>query len=491
MNFITNSKKIGTLVATSESPSTIKVHFVLKDETIQVSRGELVEIISSGEESEKRLALAQVQEILKLNRYYASVDSVKIYEDGARSLDSIFPTNEWTYSLCEAKPYGELKVNNVERLDFPLSPGSLVYRARSQTIQRFLGLRPIGQGLHLGTIPTANTPLVADLTRLLHKHLAILAISGAGKSYTCAVILEELMKRTKEDGRLAVVVIDPHGEYGNLGEIFANAETILGSYIQIAVHALSAFDFATFLPDITPVQIRELAKILRTLDKPYGLPEVAKGVEEAEIGNRTKEALLSWVYSLQDTRVFGASENPEFTSLLKPGKMVIFDLSDIYSVRQKQILVTYIAKRLFDLRRRQTVPPFMLLVEEAHQFCPEGGTSLSKRIIETIAREGRKFYASLCLVSQRPVRLSATALSQCNSNLIMRIRNPYDLDFIARTSEGIDRSSLNQLPDLNVGEALLLGNAVRFPVFFKVRPRETKVKFEKSLEDVIKLYEEP
>ncbi|MFX0091498.1 MAG: ATP-binding protein [Candidatus Hodarchaeota archaeon] len=490
MNIFTNSRKIGTLVATAESPSTTKIHFVLKDETVQVSRGELVEISSSGEESQKRLALAQIQEILKLNRYYASVDSVKIYEDGARSLDSIFPTDEWTYSLCEAKPLGELKMDQVFRMDFPLSPGATVSRARTQIIQKFLGLKPPGQGLHLGTITTANTPLVADLARLLHKHLAILAISGAGKSYTCAVVLEELMKRTKEEGRLAVAVIDPHGEYGNLGEVFANAETVLGSYVQIAVHTLNAYDFADFLPNITPVQIRELAKILRTLKKPYGLPEIARAIEEAEMGGRTKEALQSWIYSLQDTQVFGVSENPVFNTLLTPGKLVVFDLSDIYSMNQKAILVTYIAKRLFNLRRRQSIPPFMLLVEEAHQFCPEGASSLPKRIIETIAREGRKFYACLCLVSQRPVRLSATALSQCNSNLIMRIRNPYDLDFIARTSEGIDRSSLNQLPDLDVGEALLLGNAVRFPVFFRVRPRETKVKFEMSLEEVAKLYEE-
>jgi hypothetical protein len=103
--------------------------------------------------------------------------------------------------------------------------------------------------------------------------------------------------------------------------------------------------------------------------------------------------------------------------------------------------------------------------------CPESSRSISKRIIETIAREGRKFYTSLCLISQRPVNLSVTAISQCNTNLILRIRNPYDQDFIGRISEGIDRSTLKMIPDLEIGEALLVGEGINYPTFFRIRSR--------------------
>jgi len=67
--------------------------------------------------------------------------------------------------------------------------------------------------------------------------------------------------------------------------------------------------------------------------------------------------------------------------------------------------------------------------------------------------------------------MSVTALSQCNSNLILRIRNPYDQDFIGKTSEGIDRSTLKMIPSLEIGEALLVGEAVNHPIFFKIRLR--------------------
>ena len=78
---------------------------------------------------------------------------------------------------------------------------------------------------------------------------------------------------------------------------------------------------------------------------------------------------------------------------------------------------------------------------------------------------------SLCLISQRPVNLSITALSQCNTNLILRIRNPYDQDFIGKTSEGIDRSTLKMIPDLDIGEALLVGEGINYPTVFRLRSR--------------------
>ena len=177
--------------------------------------------------------------------------------------------------------------------------------------------------------------------------------------------------------------------------------------------------------------------------------------------------------------------------MITPGKISVFDLSDIQSIRSKQIIAAYIARTAFDLRRKNKVSPFLLIVEEAHGFVPENGIAISKGIIETIAREGRKFFASLCLISQRPVRLSSTALSQCNTHLIMRIRNPYDLDYLGRLSEGIDKDTLRFIPDLDVGEGILVGEAVNYPILFRVRKKKfTTGKFENSITDELQKFEE-
>ena len=71
----------------------------------------------------------------------------------------------------------------------------------------------------------------------------------------------------------------------------------------------------------------------------------------------------------------------------------------------------------------------------------------------------------MCLISQRPVNLSTTALSQCNTHIILRVTNPNDLDHIQMSSEGIDARVAKSITSLKVGEAILVGEAVNSPVF--------------------------
>ena len=125
------------------------------------------------------------------------------------------------------------------------------------------------------------------------------------------------------------------------------------------------------------------------------------------------------------------------------------------------------------MRRLNAIPPFLLIIEEAHQFCPqaEHSRAISKPIIEMIAREGRKFMSCLCLISQRPKRLSTTALSQCNSKMVLNIKNPYDLKHLMDSSEAITKEYASMISSLGVGEMLLMGTAVNYPVFIDIRER--------------------
>jgi DNA helicase HerA-like ATPase len=153
------------------------------------------------------------------------------------------------------------------------------------------------------------------------------------------------------------------------------------------------------------------------------------------------------------------------------------------SLKKKQVMVSYIGRRLFSLRKKNEIPPFLLLIEEAHNFArekAEAREAVSRSVIETIAREGRKFGASLCLISQRPVNLSTTALSQCNTHIILRITNPNDLTHIEMSSEGIDSRISKSISGLRVGEAIIVGEATNYPVFVNIRDRKS-LKREKGL----------
>ncbi|MEM2299540.1 MAG: ATP-binding protein, partial [Thermofilaceae archaeon] len=80
----------------------------------------------------------------------------------------------------------------------------------------------------------------------------------------------------------------------------------------------------------------------------------------------------------------------------------------------------------------------------------------------------------LILVTQRPSRIDADALSQCNSQIILRITNPYDQRAVAEASEKLGEEIMRDLPGLNVGEAIIVGELTRVPVIVKVRRRETR-----------------
>lgn len=117
--------------------------------------------------------------------------------------------------------------------------------------------------------------------------------------------------------------------------------------------------------------------------------------------------------------------------------------------------------------------PIVLVLEEAQNYIPEQDrkedrVSISKRVFERIAREGRKYGLSLIIASQRPSELSRTILSQCNSYIIHRLQNPGDQSYVKKLVSSANEDILNQLPVLPQQHAVITGDAVRSPVQIKI-----------------------
>jgi DNA helicase HerA-like ATPase len=320
-------------------------------------------------------------------------------------------------------------------------------------------------------------------------------MSGSGKSYLTADIIEELLDRPKEAGRIGVVVIDVHGEYvgfkrdpryGKQTTIFPKEK------IRVALNSLTVNDFENLGVELSKAQKRELFPILKDLKRssvgdPPSLDDLIAAIQKSDIKDNSKRPMVAWMNLLSEHKVVGKINEPMLNELVKPGELSIIDLSDIINHKEKLLIVSRIAKRIFDARRdSEKVPPTLLIVEEAHNFAGEGEAenNLSRNILETIAREGRKFGVALCVITQRPVRLSTTILSQCNTHIILRVTNPNDVQHIVESCEGIDAHMARSITTLQVGEALVVGEATRFPFFMKIRKRKTELPSkEKSLED--------
>lgn len=118
--------------------------------------------------------------------------------------------------------------------------------------------------------------------------------------------------------------------------------------------------------------------------------------------------------------------------------------------------------------------PLLIVLEEAHIFLPEGGDSAAHRTISRIAKEGRKYGIGLCAVTQRPVEIESTVLSQCGTMIALRLTNSADRTKVEAAMPDDLGALSGMLPALRTGEGMVLGEAMPIPSrirFFKARKR--------------------
>jgi len=482
---------IGTILTYENTPSIDKAYFQLADNAI-VKAGEFVSI-----DHDNETIFAMIIGIFRVNPFFEQLHA------DYNSLKDKFPTEEWHKTLVEVKLLGALANKKSTRINNPPFSGSKVYFSDAEEIRTFLGF--VDSGLYLGDISADNEKKVnvkINVSKLLQKHLAILAMSGAGKSYTVSVLLEELLNMKKDQGQLGLIMFDVHGEYKNFAEPSTKEYTSYhnvtryydASQMKFALHSLNDSLLFKFLGNISETQQRELLQIIKKFKendekRVFDLKDLIKYIdEESTLKVNVKEPLLGWLNLAESQNLFAKTSTFDIFKLIEPGKLTIIDLSNVLNMSHKQLIVAYISNKLFELRRLEKINPFTIFLEEAHQFIPQSGSEefmKSRAIFETIAREGRKFGCALCLISQRPINLSTTVLSQCNTHLLLRVINPNDLQHIAESSEGLDSSSIKLITGLSVGEALLVGSAVKYPVFFKVRERTSQPnKYEMDLQQM-------
>ncbi|MHA1745058.1 MAG: ATP-binding protein [Promethearchaeota archaeon] len=547
-----NPESCGVVISRKEgiSPNIYEFSFILTATTDFFARQGQFCIVKSSE----GFVIGIISQIQISNDYFQNAQTVKNFDVARVNLQNFFPSDDWEYHIATAQVMGlipsrkrnffeldPMKFNEKEKAGFPVKPGNQVFILDGESLQHFLGFTDYG--LNIGKLKHYDLPVKIDLNRLFNKHLAILAQSGAGKSYLVSVLLEELLLRPPEIGTPAMVLIDVHGEYRFLtenhshgtdkansnGDLIVQIQTKItrhnGSFLQIGVPNLSEYDFQRYSPGISIAQRRELRKAIQLCRKkaskafrkskkksekktentsdesaetePSIKDRFAHGydikdiiyilTEELEITSKVRDTLIGWLRELDHLGIFAKSSFPSLSALVKVGKLTVLDISGIISMRKKQILLHYFMSRMFYERRNNRIPPYIIFLEEAHNFIPETSSkgTIAKSIFETIAREGRKFYAQLVLISQRPVRLSTTILSQCNSQIIMRITNPYDLNHIKATSEAITTNSMKMISTLPTGNAVILGTAINYPSFVSVRSRLfPNTSAERSLTDI-------
>ncbi len=253
--------KVGTIIALDGSPSTSEFSFVI-DKEGQVKKGQYVEVRKGNSR-----VFGYVSEIIRANRYFERAESVAEYEKAAR-IEEHFPSKSWEYTIAQVRILGDFEDGRFLRTFSPPSPGDTVFDADGDVLKGFLGFTD--DGLHVGSIQHHDVPARVSMTRLLQKHLAILAMSGAGKSHLSSVLLEELLGRKPEDGRIAVVVIDIHGEYSGFqhDDVYGKNVTVVdGADMQVPLRKISPEMLEEWLPGLSAPQKDVMRHALTSLRK--------------------------------------------------------------------------------------------------------------------------------------------------------------------------------------------------------------------------------
>jgi hypothetical protein len=350
-----------------------------------------------------------------------------------------------------------------------------------------------------------------DPNRFFGKHIAVLGSSGSGKSCTVSSLLQKVTGFPDTN----IIILDIHNEYRsafgadanylNIAELefpywLMNFEELQEMFVDERDEYASSQ--ITVLKDLIIASKKgknpHLADVL-TIDTPvyYDISEVRakmQYLDTEKIGGLgsggTKDGPFYGKFTRFLVRLDGKLNDPRYAFMFKPkqylqsssmvdlmerifgkggaAKATIMDMSGVpFDI--VNTIVSVLARLSFDfnfwnVNRRDF--PVMLVFEEAHNYLPSTGesTKAARRTVERIAKEGRKYGVSCMIISQRPVEVSETILSQCSNFVILRLTNPLDQNYIRRLVPDTFTGLVDVLPALRQGEALVVGDAIPLPL---------------------------
>ncbi len=155
-------------------------------------------------------------------------------------------------------------------------------------------------------------------------------------------------------------------------------------------------------------------------------------------------------------------------------QIINFNLEDIEDSMAKVITKVY-TRMLFDFTKKlpeRASIPFHVFLEEAHRYVQNDNDKnlLGYNIFDRVAKEGRKYGLIFNLISQRPVEISETVISQCSNFMIFKMNHPRDLEYIKKMLPNINQEIIDKQKSLQPGTCVAFGKAFKIPLIIKMTP---------------------
>jgi DNA helicase HerA-like ATPase len=363
----------------------------------------------------------------------------------------------------------------------------------------------------------ASIPAVVKVNDLLGKHFAILGTTGTGKSCTTALILRSILSANPA---AHIVLLDPHNEYATAfpewGEVISPRNMQLPFWLLTFEELIEVLitdpgsrrGEVEILQELIPLCKSKYAQgtagrkdaVVRrgvvdtgrfTVDTPvpYRISDLTAAIDERMGKLENKKDLTP--YRQLRSRIDAISQDARYGFMF--GSLTVYDgmaqiLGRIFRVPVNNkpitileltgipseivnVVVSVLCRMTFDFALwSEGKVPVTLVCEEAHRYVPANsqmGFEPAKRAIAKIAKEGRKYGSSLCIVTQRPAEIDPTILSQCNTVFALRMSNDRDQAIVASAVSDTGSGLLEFLPALGQREAIAFGDGVALPVRIK------------------------
>lgn len=346
--------------------------------------------------------------------------------------------------------------------------------------------------LRIGT--TIDDPSTAALldARRFNRHTFWVGQSGSGKTYALGVVLEQLLLRTE----LPMLVLDPNADFTRIRETRTSADpsdadliaatdirvfrsgTAPGERLHVRYSDLAAASKAAVL-QMDPIADGEEYNVLlhsdadaRTFDAHATLAALrASGdASQARLANRMENLqVLEW-----DLWSRGAASVTD--TLDERPRATVLDLGGFTHPAEPKVAALAVLEHLWAHREERR--PLLIVIDEAHNLCPpHPQTTVERALVEQlvqIAAEGRKFGLWLLLSTQRPTKIHANVLSQCDNLALMRVNAPRDLAEIADVFGFADEETIRRSAGFAQGQALFAGGFVAGPTLVQMGERLTE-----------------
>ena len=360
----------------------------------------------------------------------------------------------------------------------PPEPGSPVERAGQGALAPVFAPRG-AQWARVGSlVRNEETPVCVSLDIAAARHLAILAMTGMGKSNTVSLMAREIAGRGG-----TVIIFDYHDDYTTLALPGINALSAKVNPRHLSADELAdMLDFRSNAERQRGLLDRALTRQVRRAEDFWGaLADSIEAAGEAKKSGDVSGRVLDKI-AYAKKRLGGVLDAGigDAVSHLRPARINVLSTSE-FSERQANAALSFYLREILDDRKEATISarhgrasdtrfaaPVFVVIEEAHAFVPRSRETAAKYWASRIAREGRKFGVGMCVVSQRPRGLDEDILSQMGSIVAMRMIQPEDRRQIESAAESVGGALASQLGTLNVGEAIVAGQWTRLDAIVRI-----------------------